>query len=302
MTLLIHADPHAYGIERSRWRLRDLSSACEALAGLSESGVFRFLDRWGFALKRGRDHLHSPDPDYVAKLQYNRTRLLEALEAPQRSAFLLMDEMSYYRHPSLASAYEATGKAQPLARRSHQSKTQTRVVAVLSVGEGQVTYRQGSKCGVAELVSFYQGLRESYPTLDRLYLELDNWPVHFHPDLLVALEPQEFPWTISLPPNWPTEASRAAQRRWGGLKLPIQLLPLPTYAPWTNPIEKLWRWLRQEVLHLHPWADRLEELRREVAAFLNRFAQGSKALLRYVGLSDPETLYAGACNLRTEGR
>ncbi|MGQ9628202.1 MAG: transposase [Anaerolineae bacterium] len=29
------------------------------------------------------------------------------------------------------------------------------------------------------------------------------------------------------------------------------MLCLPTYASWFNPIEKLWRWLKQDVLHLH---------------------------------------------------
>jgi transposase len=31
----------------------------------------------------------------------------------------------------------------------------------------------------------------------------------------------------------------------------IGLLRLPTYVPWTNPIEKLWQRLKQEVLHQH---------------------------------------------------
>jgi len=32
------------------------------------------------------------------------------------------------------------------------------------------------------------------------------------------------------------------------------LVPLPTYGSWTGPIERLWRWLKQEVLHLHSYA------------------------------------------------
>jgi transposase len=35
----------------------------------------------------------------------------------------------------------------------------------------------------------------------------------------------------------------------------IVLVPLPTYAPWTNPVEKVWRKLCQEVLHLHEFVD-----------------------------------------------
>jgi transposase len=30
---------------------------------------------------------------------------------------------------------------------------------------------------------------------------------------------------------------------------------LPTYAPWLNPIEKLWHWLRQAILKLPRWVE-----------------------------------------------
>jgi hypothetical protein len=59
---------------------------------------------------------------------------------------------------------------------------------------------------------------------------------------------------------------------------------IPTYAPWLNPIEKLWRWLRQDVLRLHQWADDWPMLLSQVHAFLDQFAHGSRDLLRYVGL------------------
>jgi len=87
-----------------------------------------------------------------------------------------------------------------------------------------------------------------------------------------------------LPPTWPTQPSDAATRRWGALRLPLQLVPLPTYASWCNPIEKLWRRLKAEVLHLHRLADDLDTLRRTVRAFLDQFQDGSEDLLRYVGL------------------
>lgn len=118
----------------------------------------------------------------------------------------------------------------------------------------------------------------------------DNWPVHFHPDVLAALQPQSFKWPLHVPPNWPTEPSSKARR----LNLPIQLLQLPTYASWTNPIEKLWRWLKQEVLHLHRYADRWSELQNKVSEFLERFSEGSQELLRYVGLEGPLNLYGPA--------
>jgi hypothetical protein len=171
----------------------------------------------------------------------------------------------------------------PLAERSHQTNTQTRLTAALNYQTGQVTALQVPQLKVRHLVRFYEQLCQEYAAVQRIYLVQDNWPIHFHPDVLAALEPQEWPWPWARPGHWPPEPSPAARQ----LNLPIQLVPLPTYASWANPIETLWRWLRQDVLHLHhlhPWADDLAELRRQVLAFLDQFATGSTALLRYVGL------------------
>lgn len=67
-------------------------------------------------------------------------------------------------------------------------------------------------------------------------------------------------------------------------RLRIQIRWLPTYAPWTNPIEKLWRRLKQTVLHHHHLADRWDDLKAAAQAFLDQFALGSFDLLHYVGL------------------
>ena len=59
---------------------------------------------------------------------------------------------------------------------------------------------------------------------------------------------------------------------------------LPTSAPWLTPIEQLWHWLRRDVLTGHRLAADWPQLRQQVHAFLDQFAHGSSALLRYVGL------------------
>ena len=59
---------------------------------------------------------------------------------------------------------------------------------------------------------------------------------------------------------------------------------LPTYAPWLNPIEKLWRWVRQDILKMHRWVEDWPQVKQLVRAFLNQFEHGSFDLLRYVGL------------------
>jgi transposase len=47
----------------------------------------------------------------------------------------------------------------------------------------------------------------------------------------------------------------------------LQVISLPTYSPWLNPIEKLWRKFRQEVDYVHPLTDDWKRLRKRVQAF-----------------------------------
>jgi hypothetical protein len=284
---LVRRDPRQFGYDRTRWRLADLLEQCSQWQVATVSGMSGILDRLGISYQRGRDYIHSPDPDYEAKMAYIEGILAQSRACTGRLVALYLDELTYYRQPSLSSAWEERGEEQPRARRSYHSDTPTRVVATLDPADGRVVAWQGSKISIPRLVRFYQQLREAYPGAERFHVIQDNWPIHFHPDVLVALEPQASPWPRYVPSNWPKEPSASARKRWGGLQLPIQLVPLPTYASWENPIEKLWRWGKQEVLHLHRLADHLDELRSRLLDFLHGFENGSQALLRYVGLPMP---------------
>jgi hypothetical protein len=285
---VVRREPRAFGIPNTRWTLAALHAVCDWLRLRTTGGLAGLLDRLDLSWKRARDYVHSPDPDYEAKCAAIAALVARGQEPTGAIVTVYLDELTYYRQPSLSRAWEAQGAVQPLARRSHRSNTATRLLGTLDVRDGRVVYYQGARVGPQELVAFYQQLRAAYPTAARLYVVQDNWPWHFHPDVTVALEPQEQRWPWYRPPRWPTTPSAAAQRRWGALRLPIQLVPLPTYASWLNPIEKLWRKLKQERLHLHRLADRLEELRTAVRAYLDPFAAGSVELLRYVGLSPPD--------------
>ncbi len=283
-------DPRAFGEERSRWTLEAIQRECDWLAQRTVSGVWRVLKRLGIHYKRARSYIHSPDPNYEAKLATVQAWLRRARAEPGRYVVLFQDEFTYYRQPTEALAYEAAGAYQALARRSYRSNSQRRVAATLDALTGRVIHLQRSRLGVEALVDFYQLVAEAYPDCKTIFLVQDNWPLHFHADVLAALQPQIFNWPLHVPSHWPREPRPKARR----LDLPIQVLQLPTYASWTNPIEKLWRWLRQDVLHLHRYADRWPQLWDKVTEFLDQFADGSEALLRYVGLAGEANLYGPA--------
>lgn len=252
---MLHESPRQHGLARVRWRLQDLPQALGWLTGCSVSGVLGVLRRLHFSRKQAMRWVHSPDPDYARKRRALVEAYWHAVEVPATCVLVFLDEVTYYRRPSLAPCYHPQGASLPHVPDSTRYNTQTRIVAALDGWSGQVTYWQRSEIGQTQLVGFYHHLRRVYPQAETLYVVQDNWPVHKLPAVQAVMQAEH------LTPVF-----------------------LPTYASWLNPIEKLWRWLRQNVLHAHPLADDLDQLRAQVAGFLDQFVAGSDALLRYTGL------------------
>jgi hypothetical protein len=257
--------------------------SCEWLSIKSPSGLSRLFERLAISLQRGRDYLRSPDPQYGGKCMQLAECLLRAYCDPERHVLLYEDEMSFYRQPDIGYDYAPAGGPQPLARRSCRSNTCSRIVGALELRTGAVVYRSCSRCETRQLVALYRQIAERYNQAEQIYIVQDNWPVHFHPDVLAHLQPQEFRYPPYLPESWRTSTAESAAPG-SKQQLPIQLINLPTYAPWLNPIEKLWRMLRQAVTKLHRCSDRWDELKRGVSAFLDQFKDGSEQVLRAVGL------------------
>jgi hypothetical protein len=266
-------------VPRSRWTLALLLKQCDWLALTTEAGLSQLLKRIGISYKRGRSYIHSPDAHYADKNAVIELCRSRARHAQERYAFLYQDEFTYYRQPTLAYDYEAAGSSQPLAHRSQRSNTTFRIAATLDAFTGQVIYRQASRITRHQLVKLFADVADAYPGVETIYMVVDNWPVHFHPGVLSVLEPQRhLDWPRTTPANWPSHSTAKPKHT----DLPIQLLPLPTYASWLHPIEKLWRWLKQDILHHHRYSDNWSELKQRIADWLDAFAQSSQPLLRYV--------------------
>jgi transposase len=257
---MLHRPPYLCGQSGSRWTLAKIKAAFSALSHYTLSGIWRLLKRLDLRYKRGRLHLTSPDRRYNEKKAWIEQVKSSAKTNPHKVVTLFGDEKTYHRNPtSSCSAYSRKGSNQPKAYSTPGKNTQRRIGGVINVVSGSVWYAQRSTFGVKALVKeMYQvaaWVRQSHPHVAEINLIWDCWSCHYHPEVQLA-------------------ASRAG----------ITLIPLPTYAPWENPIEKLWRWLCQEVLHMHDCADAWRTLWQRVDNFLQQFDNGSQALLQYVGL------------------
>jgi transposase len=242
----------ASGPAPSRWTLQTIRASVDWLTDYTVSGVWRVLQRCGLGLHTACARLFSPDPDYRSKVRRLHHCLRDAARHPDTVIALFLDEFGYQRWPETAPMW---GGETVVAQRAGNNQ-QWRTIGALNAVTGQVNYLDGYIVGRQQVIQFYSCLDRAYPEVDLLYVIQDNWNIHTHPDVLTALA--KYP---RIKPVW-----------------------LPTYAPWLNPIEKLWRWLRQNILKMHRWVEDWPQVKQRVREFLDQFAHGSATLLRYVGL------------------
>ena len=149
------------------------------------------------------------------------------------------------------------GRQQPRMRYHCGTNTAMKVVGFLNATTGAMHSEDTASVTTQCLAQSVSQLSDWYPEAETIYLVWDNLPNHKHATVTAALDKQ---------PR-------------------VTLVWLPTYAPWLNPIEKAWRWLRQRITHAHPWCDDFRVFRDQVCAELSQLALGSDELLQYVGLS-----------------
>ncbi len=273
--------PEQVNTHQTRWTLHTLGTIVPWLRDVSVPGIHQILCRLGISYKRARAYVRSPDTDYAKKIARLQQVLEETCQHSQTSVALYQDEFSFYRNPTIAKDWARTGTQTPLAHQSYKSEETCYGIGALNPHTGDVVYQQVSSCTVEALHTFYTEICHRYANKQRIYLIQDNRAIHFHANLLAALLPQTVAFVKPTPPKWTGKLSKKI----GDLeKLPIEIIQLPTYAPWTNPIEKLWRWVRQSVLHLHRLCEDWKTLKSKVITFMSQFIGGSQSLLRYVGL------------------
>jgi transposase len=182
--------------------------------------------------------------------------LEHAEHCPGRAVVLFQDEASFYRQPSQGWLWAWMGRRQPRMPWASRANTLVRLAGCLNAHTGDTHYLQASKITVPRLIESYRQLLAAYPEALMIYLVQDNWPVHSHPKVKAFWE---------------------AHPR-------LVVLFLPTYAPRLNPVEKVWRWLRQTLSHAHPYCDDFRQFKAQLARCLAESQACPAVIRRYCGL------------------
>lgn len=259
---LLHQGPpvksEANELRPVRWTLQTIRENLAALADYTLSGVWYYLKRARVIWRSARLRQWSPDPEYQSKLEHLCACLREAGLSPGEIELIFMDEAGFYRWPVAARTWSEAAPVLPACtdHSGNDNNSQWRLIGGLNAYTGQVNYLSNYIVGRRQVIAWYQQLNEAYPKARKIYIVQDNWSIHSHPEVLEALK--QFPH--------------------------IEIVWLPTYSPWLNPIEKLWRWLKVDTLKMHRLSHDWKELKHQVGLFFAQFSKGNRQLLQYVGL------------------
>jgi transposase len=249
--------------------LHGLREVVNWMKDLSLSGIHQILDRFDISYKRGRQHVHSPDPLYDAKIAKITLARELAQQAPGHIVFLYEDEITVYKRPKVGRTYGNRSRCKG-DKASGASSDCVRIAGCVDVASGAFIARDRGSYNVKEMYRFFYHIEQQYPEADIIYIALDNWPVHFHgyvKDHLAKIHSR------------------------------IRFLPLPTYAPWTNPTEKVWLKLTREILIHHPYGNHWTAFKQEIKRWIADQNHPSAALLHEIGLlpDEPPQVQSGHC-------
>jgi transposase len=256
LTETLHQSPETFGLQRSRWWLDGIRQVVPWLGQRSLSGVWKLLSRLDIHYKRGRRYVHSPDPDYRLKEARIHSAWQQVVADPVRFVLLYQDELTYYRCPTVSCDYANVGSKEPEAEQGTGYNSSRRIAGCLDALSGRLITWQRAGFPHKTFLRYLLAVQACYPQAERIFIALDNWSVHYQAEVVAGLKESK-----------------------------ITLLFLPTYAPWLNPIEKVWRKLKQELLHLHRYHAQWKDLQQRVEDWLIQYDRPAPDLLHYVGLS-----------------
>lgn len=234
---LLERTPSMCGYLSTRWTSKLLAKEVERLADIEvhPSTIRRLLPRLGYRWRRARPTLHRRDPDKAAKLE----AIHEALEQQGRhTAVFFVDEVAIELNPRIG--YGWTQQGQQVAIETPGQNQKRYLAGALHASSGKIVAADSDSHNSELLIELLDELRLRYRGCQKIFIILDNAPSH----------------------------RRKKVQRWFDEHSKFEALFQPTYHPWVNRIERLWKQLHETVT-LHHRRDELDELMDDVWCFLD---------------------------------
>ena len=258
---LVEQEPRQAGYSFSTWTCADLVRELvkKGFEAMSCETIRVHLHALGYRVLRPVLNIASPDPAYRRKVKQ-----LEVYKKQAKNGELLLyfqDEIDLNLLPGILRCWTLRGS---------QRKVMTPGLNVKRYGFGAVNYVSGQTLhriedhkNSAGFCAFVEQLMQTVTQSpayhgQKIVLVVDNFCIHRSKKTLAFLEQYE-------------------DR--------LVLFALPTYSPWLNVIELLWKHLRRKVTHNHLFQN-ITQLVKAVCSFLNALNQTPCLTLSIIGATE----------------
>ncbi len=227
---ILHGRPRAYGINRSNWNLRALAEAFTREHGdpISTSTSSRLVRDSGYAMKKVRRVLSSPDPCYREKVDL----LLKTLHnLGLRDRFFFVDELGPLRVKKYGGRAYLPRHATETVPQAEPHRGSITMVGALSATTNQVTWIYGESKDSGAIIDLIEILFNQHREAANLYLTWDA--VSWHNSSLLV--------------EWLDNFNAETEHRADGPI--IRLVPLPVSSQFLDVIEAVFSGMKRAVIH-----------------------------------------------------
>ena len=228
--------PNDYGYLRSRWSSELLALVVAEQVGLAihASTIRRLLPQIGMVYRRARPILCLRDPQRNRKL-----RAINAVLARRRRGVEVFygDEADVDFNPRIGAQWTPRGQHVEVPTPGKNIKHY--LAGALHAQDGRVIWVEHPRKNSELFLRLLEALLRAYRTARTLVLILDNDVIH----------------------------KSAAVQAWLARHPKIQLVFQPTYSPWVNQIERLWKTLHDTITRNHRCST-FRELAQRIIRFL----------------------------------
>lgn len=255
---LVSQAPREAGYSFSSWTCADLvrEVAKKGFEDVSDETIRVHLHALGYRVRRPVLTIASPDPNYKRKV-----RTLKKYQKQAKNGEILLfyqDEIDLNLLPGILRCWTLKGVQRKVPTPGANEKRYG-FGAVNSVS-GQTVHRIEERKNSDSFCAFIEQFMRSVTQApeyrgQKIVLAVDNFIIH---------------------------RSRKTQAFLEQYKDQLELFFLPTYSPWLNLIERLWKHLRRKVTHNHLFAS-MSDLVKAVCAFLEALNATPQITLSVIG-------------------
>jgi transposase len=245
---LLHEPPSNYGLNRTTWRMPDLSRVLRDTGQPACPEVIRKITKAaGYRWRRARKVLTSTDPEYREKVHHIQSILAQLQED---EAFFSIDEFGPFAIRAQGGrALVAPGEI-PTVPQRQKSKGSLIMTTALELSSNQITYFYSPRKDTGEMFRMLATLLKQYTNKSRIYLSWDAASWHMSKMLYARV----------------AEHNDAITN--GGVAGPlVALAPLPAGAQFLNVIESVFSGMARAVIANSNYAS-IEEARTAIERYV----------------------------------